>query len=277
MNLSTFSIVALGAASVACKTTETVANEYNSVSDVPSPSDDIDDIPLEELEEADDEREQNNDEQDSGDDSGDGSEGTAPEPEPTIAYDFDEENSLIYVQVFKDEDAWLSGMAHNHVIRADGYSGEVEYNLDDLSACRIAFSLDVSDLQVDESGMREFVGYDEPLADDDRTEIRSNMLEPGQLNGDAYDTIDFESSECTGDGGAVAELQVSGGLRVRGVDANVTPTVNVTVYDGKLYAQATFEVNHASFGMSPYSFLAGAVRNADPLRFTIDIVANATN
>ncbi|MAY81804.1 MAG: hypothetical protein CL930_13625 [Deltaproteobacteria bacterium] len=272
MNASARMIVALGSMSIACTKEGPIANEYNDASDVPSPSDDIDDIPLDELEEEDEQRDQDDDDDDDDDSDGDG-----PEPEPTISYDFDEDNSLIYVQVFKDEDAWLSGMAHNHVIRASGYEGEVDYNLDSLDDCRISFEFSVTDLQVDESGMREFVGYDEPLASDDRAEIRSNMLDSAQLNAGVYDTISFESTQCTGDGGAVAELDVTGNLRVRGTDAQVSPTVTVTVYEGKLYAQSTFEVRHSSFGMTPYSFLGGAVRNSDPLRFTLDIVANAND
>ena len=272
MNTSTRLILFFSATSIACNAGGPIADEYNDASDVPSPSDDIDDIPLDELEEQDEQRDEENEENEDGDSTGD-----APDPEPTITYDFDEDNSLIYVQVFKDEDAWLSGMAHNHVIRASEYTGEVDYNLDSLEDCNISFSFRVMDLQVDESGMREFVGYDEPLASDDRAEIRDNMMDSSQLNAGVYDTISFESIQCTGDGGAVAELVVTGNLRVRGTNAQVAPTVTVTVYEGKLYAQSTFEVRHSSFGMSPYSFLGGAVRNADPLRFTLDIVANANN
>ena len=73
----------------------------------------------------------------------------------------------------------------------------------------------------------------------------------------------------------MAELSVAGKLKVRGTEASVAPDVTITVYEGKLYAQATFDVRHASFGFEPYSFLFGAVRNDDPLRFTLDIVANA--
>tara|TARA_B100000575_G_scaffold91074_1_gene72375 strand:- start:924 stop:1739 length:816 start_codon:yes stop_codon:yes gene_type:complete len=270
MKPSILSVLCLGAFTVACSKSEPIQTEYTDASDVPSPSDDIDEIPLDELQEEDENREEGN----ANDDGGSGDGGT-PEPEPTITYDFDTENSLIYVQVFKDNDAWLSGMAHNHVIRADGYSGQVEYNLDDLSACRVAFELSVNQLQVDEPGMRDFVGYTQPLADDDRATIRENMLDTNQLNAASYSTISFESTECSGDGGAVADLNVTGTMRVRGTDATLSPEVNITVYQGKLYAQATFDVEHASFGMTPYSFLGGAVRNDDPLRFTLDIVANA--
>lgn len=269
MRTSTLSVFFLGSMTAACSKTEAVETEYTDASDVPSPSDDIDDIPLDELEEQDENRDENSDDSQDGD--------TTPEPEPTVNYKFDTDNSLIYVQVFKDGDAWLSGMAHNHVIRADGYTGEVNYNLDDLSECSISFELSVNQLQVDEPGMRDFVGYDEPLADDDRAEIRSNMLDTGQLNVASYGKISFESTSCSGDGGAVADLEVNGALRVRGTNATISPDVSVTVYEGKLYAQTTFEVAHEAFGMTPYSFLGGAVRNNDPLRFTLDIVANASN
>jgi polyisoprenoid-binding protein YceI len=271
MNPKFFISLSLAALLSGCSKTETIEDEYNDASDVPSPSDALDDIPLDELEDQDDERS----DEGGSDETGGGTGGSdEEEPEPTLTYDFDADNSLIYVQVFKDEDAWLSGMAHNHVIRADEYSGKVEYNLDDLSACDVSFTLQVDDLQVDESAMRDYVGYSEPLADDDRTQIRANMMEESQLNASAYQTISFQSTSCTGDGGAVADLAVAGTLRVRGADASINTQVTLTVYEGKLYAQTSFDVRHADIGMSPYSFLGGAVRNDDPLSFVLDVVAN---
>ena len=53
-------------------------------------------------------------------------------------------------------------------------------------------------------------------------------------------------------------------------DGSATYAVPVDFSD--FYAQASFDKNHAAFGMTPYTAFAGAVRNDDPLRFTFDLV-----
>jgi len=73
----------------------------------------------------------------------------------TTEYTFDDTDSLLYVQVYKDSDAAASGFAHDHVMRATNWNGFVSYNPSDLSECEMQFSLPVQDLQVDEDAMRE--------------------------------------------------------------------------------------------------------------------------
>ena len=244
--------------------------EYEDISDIPQPSNDL--------------RDNNDDDEDETDDSEDdtadgegaasGSTGDTDIDEPAVTqyYDFDSETSLLYVQVFKDSSALASAFAHNHVMRADNFYGEVAYNEDDASLCEISFSLPVADLRVDEGGMRELVGYDGTISSSDRNTIRGHMLDSDQLNGSSYPTISFESESCSGDGGKSGILTVQGGMTVRGRTANVTLPVQFEVNDGDFYAQASFDMNHAAFGMTPYRAFAGAVRNDDPLRFTFDLV-----
>jgi polyisoprenoid-binding protein YceI len=65
---------------------------------------------------------------------------------------------------------------------------------------------------------------------------------------------------------------VDGGLTVRGRTADVSLAVQFEISGGDFYAQASFDKNHAAFGMTPYTAFAGSVRNDDPLRFTFDLV-----
>ena len=244
--------------------------EFEDVADIPQPSNDLSDSDDADADETD----------DSGDDSADG-EGSAngssgdsdiDEPAETEFYDFDSESSLLYVQVFKDSSALASAFAHNHVMRADNFYGEVAYNEDDASLCEISFSLPVNDLRVDEGGMRSLVGYDDTITSDDRNTIRGHMLDSDQLDSSSHPTISFQSESCSGAGGKSGILTVEGGMTVRGRTANVTLPVQFEVNDGDFYAQASFDMNHAAFGMTPYTAFAGAVRNDDPLRFTFDLV-----
>lgn len=240
--------------------------EFEEASDIPQPSQDLDD--------ENDEEESEDDSDDSRDQEQDEDEPDTPEDEEaeTVEYDFDSETSLIYVQVFKDTSTIGSGFAHDHVMRADNFLGRVDYNEDDLSACSIAFTLPVTELRVDEAGMRDLVGYGDEISQGDRTEIRGNMLASDQLNANSYSTIDFESTSCAGDAGDEGILIVEGGLTIRGRTANVSIPVRFEINDGQFYAQASFDMNHSEFGMEPYSAFLGSVRNDDPLRFTLDVV-----
>ncbi len=249
--------------------------EFEDVSDIPQPSRDLDD---EDSDDSDDDGSDSSGDDSSSDagDAGDASsDAGGDEPAETVLYDFDSESSLLYVQVFKDSSALASAFAHNHVMRADNFYGEVVYNEDDPGACEISFSLPVNDLRVDESGMRALVGYGDTIGESDRDTIRGHMLESGQLNASAYPTINFDSYSCSGAGGKNGTLTVQGGLTVRGRTADISIPVRFEISGGDFYAQASFEMQHSDFGMTPYTAFAGAVRNDQPLEFTFDLVGMA--
>ena len=192
----------------------------------------------------------------------------------TIEYGFDAQESLLYVQVFKDTSALGSSWAHDHVIRAADFEGEVLYNADDIGECEVNFTMPVDSLIVDESDMRSLVGYGDEISSDDRATIREHMMADDQLNSDRYSEITFASTSCelTSQNSV---LVVNGGLTVRGTTANVSIDVPFSVQEDKFYAESTFEVKHADFGMEPYSAYGGFVRNDDPLTFSLEMVGFA--
>ncbi len=194
-----------------------------------------------------------------------------PEPVPTI-YGFDDAESLVYVQVFKDDSAIASGLAHNHVMRAMAWEATFEFLSTEPENCRIDLALPVNELRVDESAMRELVGYPDRINDDDRAEIRFHMLSDEQLNGRRYPTIEFSTSDCSGMVGPSGQLPLVGELTIRGVTATVTADMNYRFQDGLVYVDGTIDTNHRAFGMTPYSAFLGAVRNAQALHFEFDMV-----
>ena len=247
--------------------------EFEDVSDIPQPSRDLDG-------EDEDDASDDADSSDGGSSAGDGASGDtagdvgSDEPAETILYDFDSESSLLYVQVYKDTSALASAFAHNHVMRADNFYGEVVYNEDDPESCEISFSLPVNDLRVDEAGMRSLVGYGDTIGESDRETIRGHMLQSSQLNASSYPEITFDSYNCSGAGGKNGTLTVQGGMAVRGQTADVSIPVQFQLSDGDFYAQASFTINHSDFGMRPYTAFAGTVRNDQPLDFTFDLVGS---
>ena len=193
-----------------------------------------------------------------------------PEQYSTTDYAFDDNDSLLYVQVFKDPDAAASGLAHDHVMRATNWNGFVSYNPSDITECAMQFSIPVHDLRVDEDSMRELVGYGDTISQTDRDTIREHMLAENQLHASQNPTISFVSSECElADEG---NMIVTGDMAIRNEVQRWNIDIEYSAHSETFYMTSTIEFNHSDFGIEPYSAFFGAVRNAEPLRISFDMV-----
>ncbi len=228
------------------ETVEKTPEELSDVNDIPTPSDEI---PADT-----------------------GTEETLDEP-VTVNYSFDDNDSLLYVQVYKDPDTAAAGLAHDHVMRASNWNGDVSYNVADISECSMQFSLPVIDLQVDEDVMREYVGYEDTISTSDRATIREHMLADNQLNADSFPTISFESHGCE----LIDEetLRVTGDMTIRDVTREWEVDVDFTARSDSFYASSVIDFTHSDFNITPYSAFFGAVRNSEPLKISFDMVGTA--
>lgn len=189
-----------------------------------------------------------------------------------IRYFFDDAQSLLYVQVYKDPTAFGSDFAHNHVMRATNWGGEVTYNVDYIEDCDMSFSLPVLDLAVDEDAMRELVGYGDTISANDRSQIREHMLDANQLNADQYDSIWFESTSCELTDAGIA---VTGDMFIAGTTTEMVIDLSITPSNDKFYMTGVIDFTHADFNLTPYEAFWGAVRNAEPLKISFDMVGFA--
>ncbi len=221
-------------------TTEQV-DELNNVDDIPTPSAEVD--PEDSLNE-----------------------------DVTVDYDFDDTDSLLYVQVYKNLDAAASGMAHDHVMRASNWDGFVTYNPADITKCAMEFSLPVGDLQVDEDSMREYVGYGDTISTGDRTTIKGHMLALDQLNAEVYTDISFVSSACQ----LISEdkLLVTGDMTIRDVTREWNIDIDFAAQEELFYMSSVIDFTHSDFNITPYSAFFGAVSNSEPLKITFDMVGS---
>ena len=189
-----------------------------------------------------------------------------------ITYFFDDAQSLLYVQVYKDPSAFGSGLAHDHVMRATNWAGEVTYNTDYIEDCDMSFSLPVNDLAVDENAMRELVGYGDTINQSDRSQIREHMLADNQLNATQHTSIWFESTSCEG---ADGNLVVTGDMFIAGTTTEMELDISISPTNDKFYMTGVIDFTHSDFNMTPYEAFFGAVRNAEPLKITFDMVGFA--
>jgi hypothetical protein len=187
-------------------------------------------------------------------------------------YTITEDGSLLYVQIYNDPDTLGSRFAHNHVIRAGGFDGQVRFDAQRPRSCELALRVPARELVVDEAWLREQVGYDKSIGDDDRKEVRGSMLDEGQLNAAEHPAIELRASDCRPVGESdVYEVRLS--VEVRGEAATRRVRVQMQTDGDELTARSAFNMEHADFGMEPYSAFLGAVKNAEPIRFVARIVA----
>tara|TARA_R100000458_G_C8266871_1_gene241881 strand:+ start:273 stop:1865 length:1593 start_codon:yes stop_codon:yes gene_type:complete len=239
MKLNFLAITCLMAIFACGETTKEQTPEIADIEDVPTPSADVD--PEDSLDE-----------------------------DVTVGYWFNDTDSLLYVQVYKDPGATASGLAHDHVMRASNWDGLVTYNPADISECSFQFSLPVEDLQVDEDAMREYVGYGDTISTSDRITIREHMLAEDQLNSSQYSDISFSSTGCQ----LVDEatLRVSGDMTIRDVAQEWDIDIDFVAQEEAFYMSSVIDFTHSDFNITPYSAFFGAVRNSEPLKITFDMV-----
>ncbi|MEE2751461.1 MAG: YceI family protein [Myxococcota bacterium] len=185
-----------------------------------------------------------------------------------VEYSLVPQQSLIYVQVFKDPNTMGAGLSHDHVVKATGWRGSVTWDAEDISACKVSITVPVSGLVIDESSMREQVGYDAMLSDSQRGDVREKMLSSGQLDGDSFSEISFNSTGCTESGTTV---NVAGTMKLRGKQAKVVAQMKITADGESFKANGTMKTQGTKFGMEPFSAMFGQLKNQDDLQFTIRV------
>ena len=206
-----------------------------------------------------------------------------------LTFRFDAQESLLYVQVFKDETRLLSAFSHNHVMRAADWSADFYFDANDLTNCRITAAVRVEELRVDETAMRTLVqskyndasgrprpntpDYNQGLSDSDREQIRNSMLSVSQLNSLVYPEITLNGNDCSGMTGESGQTTIAATMTLRGTPS----TVNLVLdYDfttpNQVLIVGTIATSHAELGFEPYEDLGGSVANAQPLNFTFDLM-----
>lgn len=186
-------------------------------------------------------------------------------------YRWDPAQSQVYVQVFK-ADTLLSGLSHDHVVRATEMRGTLHWDPADPTTCKATVEVPVATLAVDEDTLRQRLGYPLNLSDSDKETVRRHMLAEDQLHADAHPLIRFQSDACLA-GPKPGVIAASGQLTVRGQSKTFELRLSVTEESGGLRVKSSFEAVHRDFGFKPYSALLGTLKNAETLRFTLDAFA----
>ena len=176
-------------------------------------------------------------------------------------------SSSLYVQVFKDTTTAASGISHDHVMRASGWTGTARWDPANPQDCKIEISVPVEKLVVDPPKLREAVGYDVNLSDGQRGDVRKNMLSKDQLNSAKHSVISFSATSCKV--ASAGKVDVSGKLTIKGSSKPITIRMTLDADASSFSASGGFKVKGSDYGLEPYSAMMGALKNQDELRFTV--------
>lgn len=184
-------------------------------------------------------------------------------------YIIDPARSQLVVQLFKTGIG--SVFAHDHVVRATRYSGQIQLNPTAPTAARISVEIDATALIADEPGTREKYNLPPGIGEESRQEIQQTLESEDQLYVRRYPVIRFRSTHITLE--RKGRYTITGDLELRGVTQVILLSVQAELRGEELHGKGSGRFLQSSFGYQPYSTFLGAVKNQDEVVLHVDIVA----
>lgn len=184
-------------------------------------------------------------------------------------YAIDPARSEIVVQLFKSGVG--AAFAHDHVVRATKFSGQIQLDPGRPTNAQIAVEADATALAADEPAVRQKHELPLNLSEDQRRDIQQTLESESQLNVQRHPRIRFRSTRISqiGEG----QFTVSGELELRGVTRPISLSIQAGLQDDVLRAKGSARFLQSSFGYKPFSAFLGAVQNKDEVLLQVDIVA----
>lgn len=187
-------------------------------------------------------------------------------------YTIDAKKSELAVRLFKAGIA--SAFAHDHIVRAEDFSGWVAFEEDRPDLFKLAAEVPVDSLVADSREDREKYKLSE-LDDDDRKEINETMKGSTQLHGEKYPRIRFRSSRLQKTD--TNSYTINGKFTLHGTTKTVTVPATITTTKDGLHIKGEFRFLQSDYGIEPYSAGLGTIRNKDEVLLLFDLYATEKN
>ena len=165
-----------------------------------------------------------------------------------------------------------SGLAHDHVIRARRFSGELTLRGLELSSARLDLRVETHSFEADAPPLRRSYGMKSMLSTKERAKVLHNLCAADQLDCGRYPSIRFVSSSLRPALKGKWYL-LAGSLTIRGQTRPATLKVALWQEGRRIKGQGQLSLLQSSFGYQPYSAGLGLVKVRD--RMTIDIYLEA--
>ncbi len=177
-------------------------------------------------------------------------------------YVVDEARSRVTVEVGRA--GLLKVAGHEHTVRAEGLSGEVVADPENLSGSSVRVVFAATAVKV--------VASDGPA--DDIPQVQATMSGPKVLDIARFPEIRFVSTAVVGNkaGADAWDVRVTGDLELHGVKRSLALPLRVTIAGNTLTAEGTVRLHQRDFGIVPVS-VGGVVKVKEELVVTVQIVA----
>lgn len=170
----------------------------------------------------------------------------------------------------------LSRLGHDHVFEADTVAGLIvveNRDADNGGGWQVAgdLYLVLSDLDVDAADARAEEGFTSEPDADAREGTRRNMLAAFSAATEPWARTLLRARTESVPGAVTQSVPATVSVRLGGGETDVTIPVAVTLADGVLTAEGSFELRHEELGIEPFSVMGGAlaVRDGFDIRFRI--------
>jgi polyisoprenoid-binding protein YceI len=184
-------------------------------------------------------------------------------------YEVSSEDSLLTLLVFRGGP--LAGAGHNHVIASHAMTGTA-WVPEDLGRASFEVRVPVAELTIDEPDLRALEGADfsAPVPASAREGTRKNMLGASLLDGARFPEVVLRSQSVErGSEGLLAKVSVE----IRGLTRTITVPMRYESRGNEIRVQGQFALKQTDLGLTPFSFLGGALRVEDEMRVKFSIVA----
>ena len=209
---------------------------------------------------------------------------------PALAVDYTVDAADAAFLLITKKEGVASGFAHDHLIAARDFKvtlsapeGEPEKGTFTFEAKAAALSVDAPDDQAKHFATLKALGIQkEPfstLSESDRAKIKENALDSSQLDAKRFPEIKAEvfalerkPSEFKGrrfSHFATVRITAKGKMVEKRLPANVS------VNGREMSVESVGPFTFSEFGITPYSAMFGAVRNADPIHIYVAFKARA--
>ncbi len=171
---------------------------------------------------------------------------------------------------------WKTGagasMAHDHVVVASKFSGKA--SLDDSGkpeSLTLELVAEAASLVPDEpEARRKYHLPNTPVPENDRTKVKENMLDEGQLDAAKFPTIGFVVTKVYAEESGA--LQCLGKLTLHGVTKELLFPIKVKTGARQAEGDASVRFKTSDFGIKPYSAALGLIRNKDEVELVVHVV-----
>lgn len=170
------------------------------------------------------------------------------------------------LQIAVGKSGLLGAFGHDHLIEATSVSGTVQFDPHNAAHDAVSFAVTTTSLRVLDPG--------ESASDRDRVQL--TMLGPTVLDATHFPEITFASTAvgpATSAGGGADVRELSGVLRLHGVERPLRMPIHVRAEGAVLHVRGDVTVRQTDFGITPVTAGGGTVRTKDEVKISFEIVA----